>query len=190
MQQQQLLRAQQRMKLQVDKHHFECEFQVGDLVYLKVQLLPHDFFGPYKVLQRVGTAACKLDLPTHARIHNVVHVSQLKKHVLPNASKSSDIAAIQPNTILIPAGCLQHWLIQKGIQCRGKCWFVGRGFHHHWQHGSHTKNYAVFIHLQRLGGKPLLKRGGGVMSCVPPPVFCICLPWAGWPCNQTRPWAV
>jgi hypothetical protein len=36
--QQQLLHAQQRMKAQANKHRFEREFQVGDLVYLKVQL--------------------------------------------------------------------------------------------------------------------------------------------------------
>lgn len=35
--QQQLLRAQQRMKDQADKHRQEREFQVGDMVYLKLQ---------------------------------------------------------------------------------------------------------------------------------------------------------
>jgi exosome complex RNA-binding protein Rrp4 len=37
MMQQQLLRAQQWMKVQTDKHRSERDFQVGDLVYLKVQ---------------------------------------------------------------------------------------------------------------------------------------------------------
>jgi ribosomal protein L21E len=37
--QQNLLRAQQRMKLQSDKHRSEREFEVGDWVYLKLQ--PH-----------------------------------------------------------------------------------------------------------------------------------------------------
>ena len=37
--QQQLLRAQRRMKHHADKHRSEREFQVGDLVYLKLQ--PH-----------------------------------------------------------------------------------------------------------------------------------------------------
>jgi hypothetical protein len=34
---QQLLRSQQRMKAQADKHRSECHFQVGDRVYLKLQ---------------------------------------------------------------------------------------------------------------------------------------------------------
>jgi ribosomal protein L21E len=35
--QQQLLQAQQRMKAQADMYRCDREFQVGDLVYLKVQ---------------------------------------------------------------------------------------------------------------------------------------------------------
>jgi hypothetical protein len=47
------------------------------------QKLSYRFFEPYKILQRVGDVAYKLELPPHARIRNVVHVSQLKKHIPP-----------------------------------------------------------------------------------------------------------
>ena len=42
------------------------------------RLLPKSY-GPYKVLQKIGTMAYKLDLPTSLRVHPVFHVSCLKK---------------------------------------------------------------------------------------------------------------
>ncbi|XP_071902656.1 uncharacterized protein [Coffea arabica] len=39
------------------------------------------FVGPYKIIQRVGNVAYKLELPPSlSRIHNVFHVSMLKKY--------------------------------------------------------------------------------------------------------------
>lgn len=104
---QQLLRAQQRMKAQADKHRSERSFQVGDRVYLKLQpyiqpsleacgnqKLAFRFFGPYKVLQRVGEVAYKLELPASSQVHPVVHVSQLKKHIPPNTPVSASLASL------------------------------------------------------------------------------------------------
>jgi hypothetical protein len=70
---QHLLRAQQRMKKQADKHRTERSFNVGDMVFLKLQpyvqtsLAPRSsqklafkFFGPYKILARVGEVAYRV----------------------------------------------------------------------------------------------------------------------------------
>nr|GEX24550.1 putative reverse transcriptase domain-containing protein [Tanacetum cinerariifolium] len=68
------------------------EFQVGDRVRLKVspwkgvvrfgkrgKLNPR-YVGPFKVLEKVGSIAYKLELPQElSRVHNMFHVSNLKK---------------------------------------------------------------------------------------------------------------
>nr|GFB49773.1 putative reverse transcriptase domain-containing protein [Tanacetum cinerariifolium] len=68
------------------------EFQVGDKVMLKVapwkgvvrfgkrgKLNPR-YVRPFKVLERVGDVAYKLDLPEElSRVHNTFYVSNLKK---------------------------------------------------------------------------------------------------------------
>lgn len=89
---QHLLRAKDRMKKQADKHRSERSFEVGDLVYLKLQpyvqsslaprahqKLAFRIFGPFPVIARVGSVAYKPQLPGSSLIHPVFHVSQLKK---------------------------------------------------------------------------------------------------------------
>ena len=37
------------------------------------------YYGPYRALQKIGTMAYKLELPSSSRVHLVFHVSCLKK---------------------------------------------------------------------------------------------------------------
>ena len=39
------------------------------------------FCGPFKILARIGAMAYQLELPANLKIHNVFHVSLLKKYV-------------------------------------------------------------------------------------------------------------
>jgi hypothetical protein len=90
----QLAAAQNRMKLRADRLRTDRQFQVGDMVLLKLQSyvqqsvisrpcpkLAFKFFGPYKIMERVGAMAYHLELPVLAQVHPVFHVSQLKPFI-------------------------------------------------------------------------------------------------------------
>ncbi|WRX25691.1 Integrase [Theobroma cacao] len=87
--------AQDMQKSYVDKQRKDLEFEIDDRVFLKVspwkgviqfakrgKLNPR-YIGPFRIIDRIRPVAYRLELPPELdRIHNVFHVSMLKKYVL------------------------------------------------------------------------------------------------------------
>ena len=85
--------AHDRQKVYADKNMTAREFKVGKHVLLKVKAkksslklgsctkLAAIFYGPFEILYRIGTVPCMLAFPASMNVHNVFHVSLLKKYV-------------------------------------------------------------------------------------------------------------
>jgi hypothetical protein len=86
--------AQSRQKSYADMRRRPLQFQIGDFVYLRVsptrgiqrfgvkgKLAPR-YIGPFEILDICGPVAYRLQLPPQlAAIHDIFHVSQLRKCV-------------------------------------------------------------------------------------------------------------
>jgi hypothetical protein len=86
--------AQSRQKSYADQRRRELAFEVGDRIFVKVsptksvfrfgkkgKLSPR-YVGPFSILERIGETAYRVELPPQfANIHNVFHISMLRKYV-------------------------------------------------------------------------------------------------------------
>ncbi|XP_071926121.1 uncharacterized protein [Coffea arabica] len=85
--------AQSRQKSYADTRRKDLEFEIGDKVFLRVKPLKSGvvskkgkklkprYIGPFEILRKVGNVAYQLKLPASmAKIHDVFHVSMLRKY--------------------------------------------------------------------------------------------------------------
>ena len=108
------------MKAQANFKHRDIRWVVGDLLYVKLrpyhqsslarranEKLAPRFYGPFKVLEKIGPIVYKLDLPDIARIHPVFHISHLKRVVgshpvspsIPSSLSANMEQIVQPTAI-------------------------------------------------------------------------------------------
>lgn len=103
--------AQSRQKSYADHRRRELSFEVDDHVYLKVspmkgmhrfqvkgKLAPR-YIGPFRIIVKLGPVAYQLELPPSlSDVHDVFHVSQLKKYLrLPTEATELEEHDLQPD---------------------------------------------------------------------------------------------
>ena len=106
--------AQNQQNIYADRHRVERSFEVGDFVYLRLQpyrqsslkkkgaeKLKPRFYGPYKVIQKVGEVAYELELLEESKIHNVFHVSSLKKTLGQHIAPSTELPPLYDEGLLV-----------------------------------------------------------------------------------------
>lgn len=124
-----LAAAQNRMKLQADRLRTDRTFQVGDQVLLKLQpyvqqsvasrpfpKLAYKFFGPFRILEKIGSVAYKLLLPEDSQIHPVFHVSQLKSFTPDSTPVFHELPKLVDLSVreVAPEQILERRLVKKG----------------------------------------------------------------------------
>ena len=112
------------------------------MVYLKLQPYRHTslslhrclklhskYYGPFKVLAKVGNTANKLLLPDKCKLHHTFHVSQLKKHIGPKAVPNPNLPLLddEGNILVAPEAILERKLVprvQGNIQIPVVRWLI------------------------------------------------------------------
>ncbi|KAI3686136.1 hypothetical protein L1987_79809 [Smallanthus sonchifolius] len=139
-----LLKAQSRMKLAADKHRKDVHFLIDDWVYVKLQpyrqgsvrlrrhhKLGRRYFGPYRIIAKIGEVAYKLDLPATTKIHPVFHVSLLRKCIGKPVTQITPLHLVDSTSSLIlqPQKVLQTRTVYKGTHLVPQSLIQWEGLH-------------------------------------------------------------
>lgn len=120
-----LQHAQEYQKKYADKNRRHDEFNVGDRVLLNAEdinftsgtkKLLDKYIGPYTILEKISVVTYKLELPKKFKIHNVFHISKLRR-----LQATDDFPArIQKNRPLpiVKADGTEEWYVEKVVDKR------------------------------------------------------------------------
>ncbi|GJR63886.1 putative reverse transcriptase domain-containing protein [Tanacetum coccineum] len=118
--------ARSRQKSYADRRLKLLEFEVGDMVLLKVSPWKGDvhfgkrgklsprYIGPFKIIARVGHVAYTLEFPEELKgIHSTFHVSNLKKCLAKVEIVDKEVKRLKQSRIPIVKVC---WNSQRGLE--------------------------------------------------------------------------
>lgn len=112
-------------KMRYDDKHTPTEFEVGDVVYLRLHKGYHlpgkpnrkwspQRAGPFRVIRKVGKAAYELDFPKTWRVHPVISVAHLYKPR--QGTDPYGRKAAPPDPVMVEGE--EHWEIERIVQRR------------------------------------------------------------------------
>jgi hypothetical protein len=123
-----LEQAQQQYKFFYDRKHHEVSFDVGQWVWLRLihrplasldvrgrSKLGPKFYGPFRIREKIGEVAYKLQLPAGAKLHDVFHVGLLK---LFKGEPPAETAALPP--IRHGRACAEPEMVRRCRLARGR----------------------------------------------------------------------
>jgi hypothetical protein len=103
-----------RMKQQDDKRRTNKEFTIVDWVFVRLQpykynslktykkqKLAPNFYGPYQIRRRIGQFSYALDIPNKGKLHDVFHVSCLKKKLGPTIHIQTDLPLLDEGKLVL-----------------------------------------------------------------------------------------
>jgi hypothetical protein len=73
------------------------------------------WYGPFKVLKKVGQVSYQIQLPEKCKLHDIFHVSHLKKHTGPRAVPNSTLPMVTDDGKVktVPIDVLHHRIVPR-----------------------------------------------------------------------------
>ena len=84
----------------------------------KLGKLAPRYYGPFQVIQKIGTISCKLDFPLHSLNHPVFHVSNPKAKLGNQVVPRPTLPVVNANLVVTPEPMLI--LDRKSIKLRSR----------------------------------------------------------------------
>lgn len=153
-----LQHAKNLQKAYADDSRRPLEFATGDKVWLSTRhIAPRGnrkfqqrYIGPFKVLERIGKVAYKLDLPASMNVHPVFHVSLLSPHKPrpPHMQAPTDWEPMDHTEDGSPIFEVEHILDQQGDGPNARYLIKWKGFPESeatWEPSSNLTNCAQLL---------------------------------------------